>query len=183
MEIASIPTLYFQLGFTGLGIILFFIGNSLIRKVVNKRSKKIKSEEKRIIYTIKFFKFCWALFILTIISLIWDISFKGLSLYFASVFTILGVAFFAQWSLISNVTASVILFFSYSYKIGNRIKVIDGDNSVIGKIIDIKPFFFQIQIESGEIVNYPNNLILQKPIVQLHNADRSAEDIVSNTEK
>lgn len=176
MEIASIPTLYFQLGFTGLGIILFFIGNSLIRRIVKTRSKKIKSEEKRIIYTIKFFKFFWAITILTIISLIWDISFKGLSLYFASVFTILGVAFFAQWSLISNVTASVILFFSYSYKIGNRIKVVDGENSVTGKIIDIKPFFFQIQIESGEIVNYPNNLILQKPIVQLHNEGASVDE-------
>ncbi len=183
MEIASIPTLYIQFGFTGLGIVMFFIGNSLIRKIVKKRSHKIKSEEKRIIYTIKFFKFCWGLIILTIISLIWDISFKGLSLYFASLFTIIGVAFFAQWSMISNVTASVILFFSYSYKIGNRIKVLDGDNSIIGKIIDIKPFFFQIQIDSGEIVNYPNNLILQKPIIQLHKAERSAEDLVSNTEK
>ncbi len=176
MEIASIPILYFQLGFTGLGIILFFIGNSLIRRIVKNRSNKIRSEEKRIIYTIKFFKICWGVIILTIISLIWDISFKGLSLYFASVFTVIGVAFFAQWSMISNVTASVILFFSYSYKIGNRIKVMDGDNSVIGKIIDIKPFFFQIQIESGEIVNYPNNLILQKPIIQLHMEDSSVVD-------
>jgi hypothetical protein len=56
-----------------------------------------------------------------------------------------------------------------------EIKVIDGENSVIGKIIDIKPFHFQIEVESGEIVSYPNNLILQKPILQLHDDEPEGE--------
>lgn len=176
MELQAIPTIYYQFGFTVFGIILFFIGNSLIRKIVRNRAKKNMFDVKRTIYTIKFFKTCWGLIILTLISIIWDISFEGLSLYFASIFTVIGIAFFAQWSMLSNLTASVILFFSYSYKIGHSVKVMDGDNSVTGKIIDIKPFHFQIQIKSGEMVNYPNNLILQKPIIQLHDEDPSSED-------
>lgn len=181
MDLIALPTIYYQLGFTVFGIILFFIGNSLIRKIVKNRSKKNKFDVKRTIYTIKFFKTCWGIIILTLISIIWDISFEGLSLYFASIFTVIGIAFFAQWSMLSNLTASVILFFSYSYKIGHRIKVIDGENSITGKIIDIKPFHFQIQIESGELVNYPNNLILQKPIIQLHDENPSSKDLKSES--
>jgi len=71
------------------------------------------SDVKRVIYTIKFFKTSWGIIMLTLISIIWDISFEGLSIYFASIFTIIGVAFFAQWSMLSNITASVILFFQF----------------------------------------------------------------------
>ena len=110
--------------------------------------------------------------------MVWNVSFKGLSIYFASIFTVIGVAFFAQWSILSNVTASIILFFNYSYKIGNKIKVIDGENSVTGTVMDIDLFQLRIKVESGEIVSYPNNLIIQKPSMLLNEKEHdSAESI------
>jgi small-conductance mechanosensitive channel len=87
-------------------------------------------------------------------------SFKGLSISFASIFTVIGVAFFAQWSILSNITASVLLFFNFSYKVGNKIKIMDGDNSVTGEVANVTLFTFQIKNESGELVNYPNNLFI-----------------------
>ena len=44
------------------------------------------------------------------------------------------------------------------------IKIIDGDNSVAGWIKDMNMFTVIIETENGNIVSYPNNLVIQKPI-------------------
>lgn len=166
-ELSNLPTVYFQTGFTVLLVIVYFIGTLIIKRAIVSRAEKNNSEISRRKYTTKFFNFVWALIILTLIAIVWDVSFKGLSIYFASVFTVIGVAFFAQWSILSNITAAIILFFNYSFKIGNDIKIIDGENSVTGTIVDIRSFHFLIKTQGGELVSYPNNLIIQKPILLL----------------
>lgn len=167
MSITTLPTYYYQIGLTILVLLLFFVGKFSIKKIIKKRATSNKFEIKRVYYTVRFFNFCLGIIILALWSLIWNVSFQGLSIYFASIFTVIGVAFFAQWSLLSNITAGVLLFFNYSYKVGNRIKIIDGENSITGVVANISLFNFYIQIESGEMVSYPNNLIIQKPILKL----------------
>jgi small-conductance mechanosensitive channel len=151
-------------------VVAFFIGALVIRKAIRHRMEKRGFDDSRARYTTKFLNFLWGLVLITIISMVWDVSFQGLSIYFASMFTVIGVACFAQWSILSNITAAIILFFNHSYKIGTHIQVIDGDNSVSGKVVDIRPFHFLIKTETGEIVCYPNNLIIQKPVKQLKDA-------------
>ncbi|NIW50111.1 MAG: mechanosensitive ion channel, partial [Gammaproteobacteria bacterium] len=67
--------------------------------------------------------------------------YKGLLVFASSFFAIVGVALFAQWSILSNITASVIIFFTSNAKIGDKIKVVDGDNTVSGIIRDIGLFY------------------------------------------
>jgi small-conductance mechanosensitive channel len=75
-----------------------------------------------------------------------------------------GIAFFASWSLLSNITASLIIFFSAPFKIMDSIKIIDGDNSIQGEVIDMTMFNLYIKNVNGKIISYPNNLIIQKPV-------------------
>jgi small-conductance mechanosensitive channel len=170
-KLSHLPIIYFQTGFSILLVIIYFIGTLFVKKAIHSRAKKNKFDISRQKYTTKFFNFIWALVILTVIAIVWDISFKGLSIYVASVFTVIGVAFFAQWSILSNITAAIILFFNYSFKIGNDIQIIDGENSVTGKIVDIHPFHIQIKTKDDELVSYPNNLIIQKPIILIKKDD------------
>lgn len=51
------------------------------------------------------------------ISFTWGADFKELGLFLSSAFAIIGVALFAQWSILSNITAGVVLFFSFPFKI------------------------------------------------------------------
>lgn len=104
MDFSSIQTIYYQFGVTAVGIILFFAGKYFIKKIVKNHAVKHKFDTRRITYTVKFFNICWAIIILSIIAITWNVSLRGLSLYFASIFTVIGVAFFAQWSILSNVT-------------------------------------------------------------------------------
>ena len=102
-------------------------------------------------------------FNLTIVS-IWGIKTEQLFLFITSVLTVIGVAFFAQWSILSNITAGIIVFFSSPFKIGDTIKILDKDFPIEAKIVDIKSFYTLLKTAEGQEITLPNNLLLQKGI-------------------
>ncbi len=102
-----------------------------------------------------------------VLGIIWEVSLKGLSIYIASFLTIVGVGLFATWSIVSNITASVILFFFFPFKEGSKVKIIDGDNSVEGTVLGLSIFSLRIKLDDDREVYYPNNLAIQKGIIYL----------------
>ena len=101
------------------------------------------------------------------LALIWSVDFGSVLVVASSVFTIIGVALFAQWSILSNVTASFIIFFSFPTRVGDSIVIIDGDNSISGEITEISLYQIEIRDEEGNTIHYPNNLFIQKPIKKM----------------
>ncbi len=101
---------------------------------------------------------------LIILIVIWGVDTKNLFVTLSSVFAVIGVALFAQWSVISNVTAGVILFFSPAYRIGNYIRILDKDLPTEAKIEDIFAFYTHLRTREGDLQIFPNNLLLQKAI-------------------
>lgn len=154
--------------------LITFTSILLIRFVASKTIKRVGSVNNfvaaRTLLITKYVSIL--LFVLGIGALlfIWGVNFNDLGLLFSSVFAVIGVALFAQWSILSNVTAGVILFFSFPFKIGDRIKILDKEimeeeernNSFI--IEDIKAFHIHLRRDNGELLTYPNNLMLQKAI-------------------
>ena len=107
-------------------------------------------------------------FVLFAILLIWGVEPSQVGLLFSSVFAVLGVGLFAMWSLLSNVTAGVIIYFYYPFKIGDKIKILDKDFPIDKATIeDIKAFQLHLRTDTGELVTYPNNLLLQKSISKI----------------
>ncbi len=97
---------------------------------------------------------------------IWGVNIREIGLIFSSVFAVIGVALFAQWSILSNVTAGIILFFSFPFKIGDRITIMDKDMDEQGPFLieDIKAYHIHLRKGNGELMTYPNNMLLQKAI-------------------
>lgn len=89
---------------------------------------------------------------------------EDLSLVFSSVFAVIGIALFAIWSILSNITSGVIMFFSFPYKVGDKIKIHDKDFPIEAIIEDIRAFQLHLRQDNGDLVTYPNNLILQKAV-------------------
>ncbi|MCG8319862.1 MAG: mechanosensitive ion channel family protein [Cytophagales bacterium] len=147
-------------------VTLFLIVRLVLLKLIKRRAKKHEMHYSREAYVRKLIDIALLLLFVSIIGMIWEISLKGLSIYFASVFTVIGVGLFATWSVLSNLTASVILFFFFPYRIGEKMKIVDKDMAVEGLVIDITLFYIKIKTEEGQIISYPNNLAIQKPIQQ-----------------
>ena len=68
------------------------------------------------------------------IVLVWGIEFHSVLIFATTTFTLLGVAFFASWSLLSNVTAHFVLLLQPSFQRGTFIRIIDADNYTEGYI-------------------------------------------------
>ncbi|GAC28737.1 mechanosensitive ion channel domain-containing protein [Brumicola pallidula] len=97
--------------------------------------------------------------------IVWGIDFSGLLLISTSLITITGVALFANWSLLSNITAYFILLFQPSYSRGNFIRIFEGDNFVEGTICEVNLFNIKLITDERDIIMYPNNLLLTRLIM------------------
>ena len=154
---------------SGLIVLFYFIVASAKKSFVKRFGDKHKYRAKRAAYINKFLGIL--LFIVMIISqsIVWGIDFHGVYIFASSFFAVIGIAFFASWSILSNITSSALLFFSFPFRIDDKIKILDGDNSVSGLIKDMTLLHILIEDENGNLVTYPNILALQKAIIKYEN--------------
>jgi small-conductance mechanosensitive channel len=96
--------------------------------------------------------------------IIWGIEQTDLVVFLSTTLTILGVAFFAQWSLISNITSTLIIFFNHPIRIGDSLTIMEKDYEIEGELSDIGIFFITIKTKEGKKITMPSNIFLQKMI-------------------
>jgi len=145
-------------------IISLVILRFIFRKAAISISKRRDINVQRTSLIVRYINTLVTFGVLFAILLIWGIEPNQVALVFSSVFAVIGIGLFAIWSILSNVTAGVILYFYYPFKIGDKIKIQDKDFPLEAEIEDIKAFQIHLRTDSGELVTYPNNLILQKSI-------------------
>ncbi len=152
--------------------------NSLSKRAIRRfgKTSAIDMNSRKVIFYLSNLLFYLLAFIG--ISLIWGVDFKDFSVFISSILAILGVGFVAQWSILSNLTASVILFFNHPLRLGDRIRVMDKDFDWTGKVEDISGFYLFMRTDDGKRITIPTNLVIQKgiEILQEEKAD-SDQDI------
>lgn len=136
----------------------------IITTLIKRYAKHAEINEHRAILVSKYISIVILAMTLAGVFMIWGVRTNDIYIAFTSVITIIGVAFFAQWSILSNITAGIILFFSFPFKIGDTIRIHDKDFPLEGEIDDIKAFHTYLRTKDGELVTYPNNLLLQKGV-------------------
>ncbi len=145
-----------------LGIVIFL--RIITAKLIRRYAKLSSIMEHRTNLVIKYIHILINLLALVGIIVIWGVEKNDILFTLSSVTTVVGVAMFAQWSILSNITSGVILFFFFPFRIGDVILVHDKDFPIKAEIEDIKAFHIYLKTEEGERITYPNNLLLQKGI-------------------
>ena len=149
---------------TGLVLALAVVIRLLTRSAISRALRKFNFSYQRRRVTIKLINLLVGTLSLFIITSIWGVEKEDLFLFISSVVTVLGIAFFAQWSLLSNISAGLILFFNHPMKLGDTIKVLDKEYPIEGEIKDIGYYFVHIETVHGERLTIPNSLLLQKVV-------------------
>lgn len=156
---------YWEEGIATLTVILvYIILRIIITKVITRFSRLNEVLEHRTNLIIKYLNLLLGILTVISITIIWGVKRDQILLFISSIFAVVGVASFAQWSILSNITAGIIIFFSYPFKIGDKIKIHDKEYPVEGEIEDIKAFYVVLKTNDGELITYPNNLLMQKGI-------------------
>ncbi|RTE66146.1 mechanosensitive ion channel family protein [Amphritea opalescens] len=146
-------------------IAAYILALRFINRHINRLGELKGTDAYRLKYIAKTLNIALTLLFFTLLTLILGIQYAQLSVFLSSVFAIIGVAMFAQWSILSNITASLIIFFGFPYRVGDFIKIVDKDDDIRG-IVDEITLFHVIIRRQGEIITYPNTLILQKAVIK-----------------
>lgn len=145
-------------------VVLYFILRLVTNKLVERTVTTNLMQKTRGKIIKKAVNLILVLITVTFILIVWGVNQSELAFFIGSVLTVIGIALFAQWSILSNVTAGIILFFNHSVKLDDTISVIDKDFQIEGRVSDISLFFVIIKTKEGEKVSIPNNVFIQKMI-------------------
>jgi small-conductance mechanosensitive channel len=168
------PYLHEEIG-TLIVLIIYFILRISSTKLVRKYAKINAILEHRTNLVVKYIHLLINILAVISIIIIWGVKKDQILLITSSMFAVVGVASFAQWSILSNISAGIIIFFSYPFKIGDKIKIHDKDFPIEGEIMDVKAFYIILQSNDGEMVTYPNNLLMQKGISVMYRITEEKE--------
>ncbi len=150
--------------FTVILLIVVIIIIQVIKKIIQKIGlvKAIEINRRKVILNL----FYSLIYIIagSFLILIWSVELEQFMLFISSILAVLGVGFFAQWSILSNLTGSVLLFFYHPVRIGQRIRILDKDFEWIGEVKNITGFYFFLETDKGEYISLPNSLVIQKGI-------------------
>lgn len=146
---------------TGILLLLVMLSRLIVSKLVRSFAKRSQTIEKRTRLVLKYIHLLMNIMAVIALIIIWGVQTKDIFIVLSYIGTVAGVALFAQWSILSNITSGIILFFSFPYKIGDFIFIHDKDFPIEAEIEDIGAFHVYLKTKEGEIIVYPNNLMLQ----------------------
>ncbi len=146
-------------------LFLFFIAlNYILKKIIKGIGKRSSINIARVNLITRYVTVTLLLIVLLIEAIILGVEPDQITLVFSSVFAVVGIGLFAIWSILSNITSGVIMFFSFPYKVGDKIMIHDKDFPLEAIIEDIGAFQLHLRLDNGNLVTYPNNLMLQKAV-------------------
>ena len=151
-------------------LVVYGVTRVMLTRAIDKVGRAFDYQHQRIKITKKIVRTFLFLLLFGLILFIWGVERSQLMIFVSSLLTILGIAFVAQWSIISNITSTLIIFFMHPAKIGDTIKVLDNEYKIEGRISDIGVFFVTITTEEDEKITLPSNVFMQKMIKRKHPA-------------
>jgi MscS family membrane protein len=149
---------------SGILLVFLLIIRIILKTLIRKIGKKSGINDARIQLINRYTTVTLFLIALLIEAFILGTEAKDIALVFSSVFAVIGIGLFAIWSILSNITSGVIMFFSFPYKVGDKIKIHDKDFPIEAIIEDIRAFQLHLRLDNHDLVTYPNNLMLQKAV-------------------
>ncbi len=143
-----------QIIVTVAAIVLLWFVKFVVRKSAKKFGAMLGKPRERVRHVRKIIgAVINVLFVLTV-AMVWGVKPQNFVVALSSVLAFLGVAMFAQWSVLSNITAGIVMFFSAP----------DKDVPLEATIERIGVFYTHLRTTEGELVVLPNNLFLQKVV-------------------
>jgi small-conductance mechanosensitive channel len=169
-------SLQYKLIISGIILVSLLIIRFTTHFTVTKVARKNGINDARIRLIRRYITVTLLLVAILIESLVFGTEFHDIAVIFSSVFAVIGIGLFAIWSILSNITSGIIMFFNFPYKVGDKIEIHDKDFPIKAIIEDIRAFQLILRLDNGDLVTYPNNLMLQKAVTLI---EKDAIDDIS----
>jgi small-conductance mechanosensitive channel len=149
---------------TGIAILAYFLLRGVAGKWIDRTVATHLMQKTRAKIIKKAINLLLLVVILVLIFIVWGVNQSELAVFIGSFLAVLGVGLVAQWSILSNITAGLIIFFNHPVKIDDTVTIIDKDYQVEGRVSDIGLFFVILKNQEGEQIAVPSTVFVQKMI-------------------
>ena len=154
---------------------------SLLKLSARKTQKKFGIRKSRYFAIRRMMTMTSMLLTIILLLLVWKISLHNVWVSLSGILAITAIAFFAIWSLVGNILAGIILYFTSPFKIEDDIEVMP--DNICGIVLAINTFYTILLDENGGYINIPNSLFFQKYIrVKRDRGPRPEPDNPTNNE-
>jgi small-conductance mechanosensitive channel len=144
---------------------VFILIRGVSNKLINKTMAERLLQKPRAKIIKKGINLTLLIILISVVLAIWGVKQADVAVYIGSILTVVGVAFFAQWSILSNITSSIIIFFNHSIKLEDTIVIMEAkEYEIEGRVSNIGLFFVTIKTIDNEEITLPNNIFIQKMI-------------------
>ncbi|MFV0418983.1 MAG: mechanosensitive ion channel family protein [Dysgonomonas sp.] len=143
-------------------ILLLPSSKYIVGKIIHKYAILTLKSEPRTLHIVSVINMLINICCILLLAIIWGVRPQNMLVTMSSIFAVIGVAMFAQWSLLSNITAGIIMFFTTPFRVGDFIHIMDKDTPIKATIENILTFHTYLRTEDGELIVIPNSLFLQK---------------------
>jgi small-conductance mechanosensitive channel len=149
----------------GCYIILYYIFKTVINNFL-KKTQLERSRRKMAIRSVQLFS---TITLIILLTGVWGFKQNEIALFASTILTALGIAFFAQWSILSNITSSILIFFNHPVKLGDYVKVLHKDYNFEGEVTEMNYFFVHLKTKDNEIITIPNSHFFEKSFTIIQN--------------
>jgi small-conductance mechanosensitive channel len=156
----------------GVYVLLYFIFKTIINNFLKKTSLE-RGRRKMAIRAMQLFTTITAIILLTGV---WGFKQNEIAIFASSILTALGIAFFAKWSLLSNITSSILIFFNHPIKLGDSIKLLHKDYQYEGEVVELNYFFVYLKTRDNEIITIPNSDFFDKSFTVSKNKENNNQN-------
>lgn len=153
-----------QLVISGIVLLLYVVLSRRIAPFIYRTIAATMLKEEMNRRAMVVFHILLFLLLVVVLSIVWGFDIKGLLVLASSMIAVAGVALFAAWSLLSNITAFFILLGQKAFAQGRTVKIVDGGHAIEGTIEEVNLFSTTLRTKDGECVVYPNNLVVSRPV-------------------
>lgn len=143
-------------------VVIYITVYFLFKTIINNFLKKTRLERGRRKMAIKTVQLFMTITTTILLTGVWGFKQSEIALFASSILTALGVAFFAQWSILSNISSSILIFFNHPVKLGDYVKVLHKDYQYEGEVIELNYFFVHLKTVNNETITIPNSHFFDK---------------------
>lgn len=104
------------------------------------------------------------LYLITVVLIltVFGVNLGGLWAILSTILAMVAIGFVAVWSLLSNVSSTVIILLFRPFAVGDEIEF--AGEPVKGKVVDLNFLYTTLRADDGALLQIPNNLFFQKTV-------------------
>ncbi len=146
--------------------ILVLIGAAVVQMLItrglNLLADRTHLERTDLLPVGKFLKTLLYLVTAILILTVFGVNLGGLWAILSTVLAMIAIGFVAVWSLLSNVSSTVIILLFRPFAVGDELEF--AGEPVKGKVVDLNFLYTTLRTADGALFQIPNNMFFQKSL-------------------